>query len=60
MVNYQSAKIYKITGGGFTYIGSTTTSLSRRLAHHRNDLKSFKEGRHYKGFVKREKGKSFP
>ena len=45
MVNYQSAKIYKITGGGFTYIGSTTTSLSRRLAHHRNDLKSFKEGK---------------
>jgi predicted GIY-YIG superfamily endonuclease len=45
MVNYQSAKIYKITGGGFTYIGSTTTSLSRRLAHHRNDLKRFKEGK---------------
>jgi hypothetical protein len=45
MVNYQSAKIYKITGGGLTYIGSTTVSLSQRLAHHKSDLKRFKEGK---------------
>ena len=40
MPNYQNGKIYKITGGGLTYIGSTTQSLSKRLAEHRNDYKT--------------------
>ena len=37
MPNYQNGKIYKITAGNLTYYGSTTVSLSRRLAKHRND-----------------------
>ena len=44
MVNYQSGKIYKITGGGLTYIGSTTLPLSRRLAQHIYDYKQYNEG----------------
>jgi hypothetical protein len=33
---YQNAKIYKLTGGGFTYIGSTTLKyLSQRMCQHR-------------------------
>jgi hypothetical protein len=34
MVKYSQGKIYKITGGGLTYIGSTTQTLSQRLADH--------------------------
>ena len=45
MVNYQNGKIYKITGGGLTYIGSTTLKLSNRMAHHRNDFKRYNEGK---------------
>ena len=41
VVNYQNGKVYKITGGGLTYIGSSTVSLSRRLAKHRDDLKNY-------------------
>ena len=36
MVNYSNGKIYKITGGGMTYYGSTTQPLNKRLAVHRN------------------------
>ena len=39
MVNYQNVKIYKITGGGLTYIGSTTLKLNQRMAHHKSDHK---------------------
>ena len=41
VVNYQNGKVYKITGGGLTYIGSTTVPLSRRLAKHRDDLRNY-------------------
>jgi len=37
MPNYSNGKIYKITGGGLTYIGSTTQSLARRLAKHKSE-----------------------
>jgi hypothetical protein len=39
MPNYQNGKIYKITGGGLTYLGSTTLKLCVRLANHKQDLK---------------------
>ena len=39
MINYQNGKIYKITGGGLTYIGSTTLKLNQRMAHHKSDYK---------------------
>ena len=45
MPNYNNGKIYKITGGGLTYIGSTTISCSRRFAHHKGDYKRFKQGK---------------
>ena len=35
MVNYQDGKIYKLVGGGLTYIGSTTQKLSRRKSQHK-------------------------
>jgi hypothetical protein len=34
MVNYKNAKIYKLIGGGKTYIGSTTQTLAQRKALH--------------------------
>jgi hypothetical protein len=37
MPDYQKSKIYKITGGGLTYYGSTVQKLSRRLRIHIND-----------------------
>lgn len=39
MPDYKNSKIYKITAGNLTYYGSTTQSLSKRLAKHRNDKK---------------------
>ena len=45
MPNYKNGKIYKLCGGGLTYIGSTTQSLSQRLAQHRCNFKRFKEGK---------------
>jgi Uri superfamily endonuclease len=35
MTNYQNGKIYKITGGGQTYYGSTVQTLERRMYRHR-------------------------
>ena len=35
MVNYANGKIYKITGGGLTYIGSTTQPLYKRYSGHK-------------------------
>jgi hypothetical protein len=49
MVNYQSGKIYKITGGNLTYIGSTTVPLSQRLAQHKYDYKDYNEGKRKNG-----------
>lgn len=38
MRDFSRAKIYKITGGGLTYYGSTTEKyLSQRMAGHRQD-----------------------
>ncbi len=34
MVNYQSGKIYEITGNGYSYYGSTVKVLSQRLSGH--------------------------
>ena len=46
MVNYSSAKIYSIRSfqSDQIYIGSTTTSLNVRLAHHRKDYKRYLNG----------------
>lgn len=37
MPDYKNSKIYKITAGNLTYYGSTTQSLSKRLAKHRDN-----------------------
>lgn len=44
MVNYNLGKIYRITCNqtGLTYIGSCTTSLSARVASHKQQLKNGK------------------
>ena len=40
--------IYRIDGGGLTYVGSTIKKLQRRLIVHRSAYKSWKEGKsHY-------------
>ena len=38
-------KIYKITGGGLTYYGSTIRDLETRFNGHKNDYKKFKQGK---------------
>jgi hypothetical protein len=46
MPNYQNGKIYKITSGDLTYIGSTTEStLARRLSGHVDACKRWKDGK---------------
>jgi hypothetical protein len=45
MPDYQKGKIYKITSGDLTYIGSTCEpTLARRLAGHVGDYKQWKKG----------------
>ena len=49
-MNYQNGKIYKITANineddGDIYIGSTTQSLSKRMAAHRNNYKRWKNAK---------------
>jgi hypothetical protein len=39
MSNFSNGKIYKITGGGLTYIGSTTETIEKRLNRHKAYLK---------------------
>jgi len=39
MPDYQKGRIYKITGGGLTYVGSTIETLCRRMSGHRSDMK---------------------
>jgi hypothetical protein len=47
MPNYQDGKIYKITSGDLTYIGSTCEpTLARRLTKHKTDYKKWKEGKY--------------
>jgi gas vesicle protein len=46
MPDYQNGKIYKITSGDLTYIGSTTQpTLAKRLAQHVTDFKQWKDGK---------------
>jgi hypothetical protein len=46
MPNYANSKIYKITSGDKTYIGSTTApTLAKRLAQHVGNYKGWKEGK---------------
>lgn len=46
MPDYSRGKIYKITSGDLTYIGSTTEpTLARRLADHKSSYKKHKEGK---------------
>jgi hypothetical protein len=46
MPDYQNGKVYKITSGDKTYIGSTCEpTLARRLAGHVKDYKRWKEGK---------------
>jgi len=46
MPDYQNGKIYKITSGDLTYIGSTCEpTLARRLAGHVATYKSFQKGK---------------
>jgi hypothetical protein len=49
MPDYQRGKIYKITSGDLTYIGSTTeNTLARRLSSHVKDYKRWKDGKTHK------------
>ena len=43
-MNYQSAKIYKITDNNsdMVYIGSTCKTLEQRMKIHKNDYQRFK------------------
>jgi|UniRef100_A0A6C0AHJ2 ketosteroid isomerase-like protein len=46
MPNYANSKVYKITSGDLTYIGSTTVAtLAIRLTQHRSSYKNWKEGK---------------
>jgi hypothetical protein len=46
MPDYQRGKIYKITSGDLTYVGSTTEkTLARRLSTHVKDHKRWKDGK---------------
>lgn len=46
MPDYQQSKVYKITSGDLTYVGSTTEkSLARRLSTHVKDHKRWKAGK---------------
>ena len=48
-VNYQNGKVYKIyslSNPDLVYVGSTTQSLSKRLAEHRMKYKQWKRDRH--------------
>jgi hypothetical protein len=55
MPDYQNGKIYKITSGDLTYIGSTCEpTLARRLAGHVGKYKHWKDGK------TKEKGTSLP
>jgi hypothetical protein len=51
MPNYANGKVYSIRSfqrPDLVYIGSTTQSLSRRLAKHRTEYKSYKKGKYNK------------
>jgi hypothetical protein len=48
MPDYQRGKIYKITSGDLTYIGSTCEpTLAKRLANHVGGYKSWKAGKQH-------------
>ena len=49
MPDYSLGKVYKITGNGLIYVGSTTQRLlSQRLSGHKGDYKKYLDGK--KGF----------
>jgi len=39
MPDYQKGRVYRIDGGGLTYVGSTCETLCRRLTTHRDQIK---------------------
>lgn len=41
------ALIYRIDGGGLTYVGSTEDTLNRRLNKHRRTMRCWKNGTHH-------------
>lgn len=45
MPDYQQGKIYKITSGNLTYIGSTCRTLEQRLKSHQSEYKQWKAGK---------------
>ena len=48
MPDYSLGKIYRITAGNLTYIGSTTEpTLARRLSSHVGNYKRWKDGKHH-------------
>lgn len=49
MPDYQRGKIYKITSGDLTYIGSTCEpTLAKRLANHKKGYKRWKAGKEHR------------
>ena len=50
VVNYQNGKIYKMEGGGKTYIGSTCLTLAQRKASHISHSKETKTNVAYNWF----------
>ena len=47
MIDYSLGKIYKLTGNGYTYYGSTCEpTLARRLAGHIRTYKAYLNGKH--------------
>ena len=45
MPDYSQGKIYRLVGGGLTYIGSTSLSLSTRKYRHKRNWKDIKAGK---------------
>ena len=48
MPNYSKGKVYSITSGDNTYIGSTCDTLAKRLSNHVYNYKAWKNGKTYK------------
>ena len=51
MPDYSKGKVYKITNGDLTYIGSTTTGLAQRLAQHKYDKNGYDAGKNNKNLT---------
>ena len=46
MTDYSLGKIYKITGNGLVYIGSTCRTLAHRLSRHKSNYKEYLQGKY--------------